>query len=87
MAKNKWFWLFISIVILLSNIMCAVVGYNWAAMECGIKYQGYSAPAYIALICGIPFLIAIITCAIIAMVIKKRKTSKKNINGTTTSTQ
>lgn len=82
MAKNKWFWLFISIAILLSNIMCATVGYNWAVMECGIKHQGYSAPAYIALISGIPFLIAIIMCIVIIMVIKNKKS---NINGTTTS--
>lgn len=73
--KSKWYWLFIVISVLLSDVMCAIVGYKWATMECGIKYQGYSAPAYVALIHSIPYIIAIMICIIIAVVLKKGKSN------------
>ena len=42
---KKLSYLFIAIAILLSDIMCFVVAYNYRDMLCGIEHAGYSAPA------------------------------------------
>lgn len=64
--------LLIILTLILSNIMCAVVGYNWAFMECGIHYQGYSAPAYTALLSGLPYFVALLCCIIFTIIVHKR---------------
>ena len=61
------------LAIVLFGVMTALVGYNYAAMECSIAHQGASAPAYIALFGGIPFLILIAICLIISAVLKEKK--------------
>lgn len=61
------------IIIILFAVMTAVVGYNYAYMECAIAHQGASAPAYIALFAGIPFVILIAVCLIIIKVLKEKK--------------
>lgn len=44
MTRNRWLYrLLIIFIFVLSNIMCIVVSYNWAFMECGIRYRGFSA--------------------------------------------
>jgi hypothetical protein len=45
---KKLSYLFIAIAILLSNIMCSVVAFNYRDMLCGIEHLGYSAPASVA---------------------------------------
>lgn len=60
--------------ILLSDIMCAVVAYNWRTMEYGILYEGYSAPANISLVYAIPYLIGIMICLTCAFVFYKKAT-------------
>ena len=45
---------FISAVIL-SDIMCAVIAYNYCNLLWGIKYAGYSAPAETAFLTAVPF--------------------------------
>ena len=62
-----------ALVIVLFVIMAAVVGYNYAYMECAIAHQGASAPAYIALLAGVPFVVLIIICFIIIRVLKEKK--------------
>ena len=62
-----------SITVLLFGAMTAIVGYNYAAMECSIAHLGASAPAYIALFSGVPFIILIVVCLIIAGVLKEKK--------------
>ena len=62
-----------AVVIILFSSMTAVVGYNYAAMECSIAHQGASAPAYIAFFSGVPFLILIVACLIIGRVLKEKK--------------
>lgn len=62
-----------AVAIVLFGIMTAVVGYNYAAMECSIAHQGASAPAYIALLSGVPFIILIVVCLIIGRVLKEKK--------------
>lgn len=50
------------LAILLSDVMCAVVAYNYCDLTWGGKYAGYSAPASTAFILVIPYLIGIIVC-------------------------
>ena len=61
------------VTIILFGTMTAVVGYNYATMDCSIAHQGASAPAYIAFFSGIPFLILIAICLIIGRVLKENK--------------
>ena len=60
-------------VIILFGVMTATVGYNYAAMECAIAHQGASAPAYVALFSGVPFIILIAICLIIGRILKEKK--------------
>ena len=64
--------MFFIISAVLSNIMCAVVAYNYRAMICGIDHMGYSAPASSAFIYAIPFFAGIVVCIILAVVFKKK---------------
>ena len=68
---KKLSYLFIAIAILLSNIMCSVVAFNYRDMLCGIEHLGYSAPASVAFLSAIPFGIGIIICAVVAYTIYK----------------
>ena len=61
-------YVFAALAILLSDIMCAVVGYGYSSMVWGIQYAGYSAPAYVAFFTAIPYIIGIIICVIVACV-------------------
>ena len=60
------------LAVILSDIMCAVVAFNYCNMIWGIQYEGYSAPAWTALLLAIPFLIAIAICVALAFFFKKR---------------
>ena len=64
---KKLSYLFTALAIVLSDIMCFVVAYNYRDMLCGIEHAGYSAPASIAFLYAIPFLLVIIVCAILAV--------------------
>lgn len=64
--------LFLILAVLLSDVMCAVVAYNYCDMMWGIKYAGYSAPVSTAFGVAIPFAIAIVVCVVIALYFKKR---------------
>lgn len=63
------FWI---LAVLLSDVMCAVVAYNYCDMIWGIRYAGYSAPASTAFLTAIPFIIAIAVCIVIALFLKKK---------------
>ncbi|MBE6972012.1 MAG: hypothetical protein E7446_07870 [Ruminococcaceae bacterium] len=56
--------IFIVLAVILSNLMCAVVGYQYAVMQRGI---GDSAPAGIAFIYAVPYVAGIAVCAILAI--------------------
>ena len=58
--------------ILLSDAMYAVVAYNYCDMLWGIRYMGYSAPAWTALLSAIPFAVGIAVCIVLALFFKKR---------------
>ena len=70
---KKIYNIFIVLAILLSDVMCAVVAYNFCAMQWGAKYGMYSAPTWVAFLYGIPFAIGIVVCVIVAVVIKKKE--------------
>ena len=63
------FWV---LAALLSNIMCAVVAWNYCDMRWGIKYAGYSAPASTAFLSAIPFVIGIAICIAFALIFKRK---------------
>ncbi|MBP3593239.1 MAG: hypothetical protein J6J44_01825 [Lachnospiraceae bacterium] len=69
---KKIYNIFIVLAILLSDVMCAVVAYNFGILYLGGKYGMYSAPTWVAFLYGIPFVIGIVVCVIVAVVIKKR---------------
>ena len=57
---------------LLSDVMCAVVAYNYCDLLWGGKYAGYSAPASTAFIYAVPFAIGIIVCLALAIICRKK---------------
>ena len=65
--------IFIALAILLGDVMCAVVAYNYCAMQWGAKYAMYSAPAWVAFLYAIPFGIAIAVCVVVAVVLRKKE--------------
>ena len=58
---------------ILFGVMTAVVGYNYAYMECAIAHQGASSPAYIAFFSSVPYIILIAICLIVIKVLKEKK--------------
>ena len=64
--------IFIVLSVILSNVMCAVVAYNYCAMQWGAKYAGYSAPASVAFLYAIPYGIGIAVSIIVAIVLRKK---------------
>ncbi len=60
------FWI---LAVLLSDVMCAVVAYNYCNM---INYTGNSAPVSAAFFAGIPYAIGIVICIILAIFFKKK---------------
>ena len=64
--------LFAALAILLWGVMCAVVAWNYCDMLHGIEHHGFSAPADIAFLYAIPFVIAIAVCVVLAMVFHKK---------------
>lgn len=70
---KKISFLFICFAILLSDVMCAVVAFNYGKMLWGTEDAGYSAPAQTAFLWAIPFLIGIVICIIVAVIAYKRR--------------
>lgn len=68
-ALSTVFWI---LAVLLSDVMCAVVAYNYCDMLWGIKYAGYSAPAKTAFLMAIPYAVGIIVCVVLAIFLKKK---------------
>ncbi len=63
---------FTIIAVLLSDIMCAFVAFAYRDMLCGIAHLGYSAPASVAFLYVIPFMIGIIICAVLAVIFYRK---------------
>ncbi len=74
MQKYKYLsYIFMALAILLSNVMCAAVAYNYCNMQWGIQYEGYSAPANIAFLLVIPYAVGIVICVILACFFNKKQ--------------
>lgn len=69
--KKNWIWLVVALV--LSHVMCIFVTYEYVWMLCGIKYECFSAPAWVALLYAIPFLVGICICLAIYVWKTKKK--------------
>lgn len=59
------------LAVLLSDIMCAAVAFNYVDIVWGMKYAGYSAPPSTAFRLFIPFGIAIAICLLVAWIFGK----------------
>lgn len=66
---SAFFWI---LAVLLSDVMCAIVAYNYCDMRWGIQYAGYSAPVWTALLVGIPYAVGIIICIVLAVFFVKK---------------
>ena len=64
--------IFIGLAVILCSVMCAMVAYNYASMQWGIKYAGYSAPASVAFFYAIPYGIGIVVCVVVAIVLRNK---------------
>ena len=53
--------------------MCAVVAYNYCALQWGGRYAAYSAPASTAFLYFIPYGIGIVLCIILARFFHKKQ--------------
>ena len=69
---KKLYIIFGVLAVLLSDIMCAVVAYNYCDLLWGGQYAGYSAPASTAFVYAIPFVIGIIVCVVLAIVFRRK---------------
>lgn len=69
--------LFIVLAILLSDIMCAVVAYNYCSLQWGGRYAGYSAPASTAFLYFIPYGIGVVFCLVLARFFYKKRGSEE----------
>ncbi|MDE6531676.1 MAG: hypothetical protein K2K96_13035 [Lachnospiraceae bacterium] len=74
MQKYKYLsYIFMALAILLSNVMCAAVAYNYCNMQWGIRYEGYSAPTNVAFLLVIPYAVGIVICVILACFFNKKQ--------------
>ena len=67
------------LAIVLSDIMCAVVAYNYRDMICGIEHLGYSAPAGTAFLLVVPYAIGIVICIVLAIIFRKKQICNLNV--------
>lgn len=72
MNKFKWSKGLILCALLLSHLMCGVVAFAYAEMLCCIRHGLCSAPAEVALVYAIPFLLGIALCVVLAGQCRKR---------------
>ena len=61
--------LFAALAVLVTNVMVAVVAYNYGVLSTG---TGFSAPPATALLYGIPFLVLAAACALLAAFFRKK---------------
>ena len=63
--------IFSLLAVLLTNVMIAVVAYNYGVMKVRVEHFECSAPADVVFVYAIPFLIGIFACVIVAVHYKK----------------
>ncbi len=63
------FWI---LAALLYGLMCAAAAYQYCDMLWGIRYAGYSAPAWTGLLSGLPYAAGALVCVLLALVFRRR---------------
>lgn len=66
---------FAILAVLLSDVMCATVAYNYCSLLWGGRYAGFSAPASTAFVLAVPYVLGIAVCAVLAVVFGKMRRS------------
>ena len=69
---KKLQYLFTTLALILSHLMCIVTAYNYSTMLCAIEHAGASAPAQTALLWAIPFATGIILCGILTAIFREK---------------
>ena len=73
MKRYKYLsYVFIGTAVLLSDVMCATVAYEYCYMQWSIRYSGASAPASVAFVFIIPYAVGIVICAVLARFFHRR---------------
>ena len=52
----------LAVAVLLSDIMCADVSYQYCSFQWGRDYEGWSAPPSLAFLGGVPYVVGILAC-------------------------
>ena len=60
------------LAVILSDVMCAAVAYSYCDMLWGIRYAGYSAPASVAFLLAVPFIVGILILLVLAEVFRRK---------------
>lgn len=71
-------YVFAALAILLSDVMCAVIAYNYCALDWGSRYEGWSASSSTAFVYAIPYGIGIIVCIVLSIVLFKKSKNTKS---------
>ena len=69
---KKLQYLFTTLALILSHLMCITVAYNYRDMLCGIAHSCYSAPAEMAFLTAIPYAAGIMICGILAYILRRK---------------
>lgn len=69
---RKFSKMFVLLAVLITVVMCAIVGVNYGKMVWDIENAGYSAPAVVSFIWAIPFVIAIVACLVFSVFMRKK---------------
>lgn len=64
------------LAILLSDIMCAHVAYQYRHMMCGVDHMAFSASEEVAFLIAIPYIAGIVLCAALWLVLSKKAKGK-----------
>ena len=62
----------LALAVIISNIMCASVAYNYCCLQWSAVYEGSSAPPSVAFLFALPFLAGIILCMLSAWFFLKK---------------
>lgn len=60
------------LAVLLTNVMCAVVGFHYGQMVWGAEHGAYGAPPSTAFLLAIPYLVGIGVCVVLAAVLPRK---------------
>ena len=62
----------IVVALILSHIMCIHIAYTYCDMLWGVEYAGYSAPAGVAFVLLIPYMVGVMIALLAALLLLKK---------------